>query len=169
MGDHRGEFSPDHVEVRGVGSVGVGRRPEDEKIKRLKQRKLKLTLAGGCGCRYRGRRVSGCLDSRRRRQRKSCQCACRWHCLEKNKYAFLYTKKRMDKGDHVICVVKNTNTNIQTQKYKYTSANPHHEQRQLCCRGSLTSTPSRRSLHQESPSLKMFFYYLFYNQIKFCQ
>ena len=115
MGDHRGELSPDHVEVRGVGSVGVGRRPEDEKIKRLEERKLKLTLAGGCGCRYRGRREFGCLDSRRRRQKKHCQCACRWDCLEKNKDAFLFTKKSMDKGDYVICVVKITNTNIHLQ------------------------------------------------------
>ena len=67
----------------------------------------------------------------------------------------------MDKGDYVICVVKNTNTNIQTQKYKYTSANPHHGQRQLCCRGSSTSTPNRRSLHRESPSLKMLFLMIF--------
>ena len=126
MGDHRGELSPDHVEVWGVSSVRRGCRSEDEKIKRvmvltktkikrLKERKIRLTWAGGCGCRCRGRREFGCLGSRRRRQRKRCQCASRWYCLEKNKDAFLFTKKRMDKGDYVICVVKNTNTKIQTQ------------------------------------------------------
>ena len=57
--------------------------------------------------------------------------------------------------------MKNTNTKIQTQKYKYTSANSHHGQRQLCCRGSSTSTPNRRSLRRESPSLKMLFLMIF--------